>query len=74
MGLHQNASMVHQTTLQGQTNNHLKIMQPIAPNHDHEGAGALERWEERYRMLMEEDGEDKLPDTMLALRGHEEAH
>ena len=48
------------TTLQGQTNNRLRIMQPIAPKHDHEVAGAVERWEERYRMLLEEDGEEEL--------------
>ena len=58
------------TTLQGQTNNRLRIMQPIAPKHDHEVAGAVERWEERYRMLMEEEGEDELPEKykMSALK------
>ena len=58
------------TTLQGQTNNRLRIMQPIAPKHDHEVAGAVERWEERYRMLLEEDGEDELPEKykMSALK------
>ena len=50
------------TALQGQTNNRLRIMQPIAPNHDHEVAGTVEKWEERCRMLLEEDGEDELPE------------
>ena len=48
------------TTLQVQTNNRLRIMQPIAPKHDHEIAGAVERRGERYRMLMEEEGEGEL--------------
>ena len=42
------------TTLQGQTNNRLRIMQPMPPKHDHEVASAVERWEEKYRMLLEE--------------------
>ena len=56
---------VHQrftkTSLQGQKDDRLRIMQPIGPKHDHEEAGAVERWEERYRMLLEEGGEDELP-------------
>ena len=35
-------------------------MQPISPTHDHEVAGAVAQWEERYRMLLAEDGEEEL--------------
>ena len=65
MGLHQAPSVV-----QGQTNNRLRIVQPMLPKHDHEVASAVERWEEKYRMLMEEDGEDELPEKykMSALK------
>ena len=58
------------TTLQGQTSNRMRIMHPIAPKHDHEVAGADEKWEERYRMLLEEDGEDEIPEKykMSALK------
>ena len=57
-------------------------MQPIAPKQDHEVAGAVERWAERYRMLMEEDGEDELPEKYkmsvsseaVAVRRHQKAY
>ena len=48
------------TTGQGQACNRLRIMQPMLLEHDHKAAGAVERWEGRCRMLLEEDGEDKL--------------
>ena len=50
------------TTLQGQTNSRLRIMQPAPPKHDNEVAGAVERWEERFKMLLGGDGEDELPE------------
>ena len=51
------------TTLQGHvTKNRLRIMQPVAAKHDHDIAGAVEKWEERYRMLLGEDGGDELPE------------
>ena len=58
------------TTLQGQTNNRWRIRRHIAPAHDYEVAGAVERWEGRYRMLLEEDGEDEFPEryNMSALK------
>ena len=37
------------------------MMLALAPKQDYEVAGAAERWEERYSMLIEEDGEDDLP-------------
>ena len=60
MKLHQ---LFTKATLQGNTNNRLRIMQPMAPKHDHEVAGAVERWEERCMMLLEENAEDELSKT-----------
>ena len=42
----------------------------MPPKHDQEVVGAVEGWGGNYRMLMEEDGEDKLLDkyNMVGLR------
>ena len=40
------------TTLQGQTNKRLTIMQPIAPKHDHEVVGTVEL----RRAIQDDDG------------------
>ncbi len=45
-------------------------MQPEPLKHEWEVAGAIEMWEERYRQMVEENGEDELPEVykMAALR------
>ena len=53
---------VHQwfskTTQQGKVANRVKLMQPEPPKHEWEVAGAIEKWEERYRQMVEENGEE----------------
>ena len=60
-----------QTTEQGMINRRTNIMKPDLVKHDYQLAGAIERWEERYRTLVEEEGEEELPEKfrMAALRG-----
>ena len=45
-------------------------MNPVRCNHEHETSAAIERWEEIYRVLKEEDRELELPDSwkMTALQ------
>ena len=51
-------------------NRRTNIMNPDPVKHDWELAGAIEKWEERYRTLHEEEKEDCLPEKyrMAALR------
>ena len=46
-------------------------MNPPRCKHEHEISAAVEKWEERYRILKEEDREMELPDSwkMTALQG-----
>ena len=46
-------------------------MQPPKCQHEHEISAAVGRWEEKYRILKEDDREIDLPDSwkMTALRG-----
>ena len=39
------------------------VMNPEPCKHDHEIAAAVEEWEERYRILKEEDKESELPES-----------
>ena len=48
------------TTQQGKVINRVRIMQPEPPKHDYEVAGAVEKWEERYRQMVEEQGEGRI--------------
>ena len=59
-----------QTTEQGMINRRTNIMNPDPVKHDWELAGAIERWEERYRTLHEEEKDECLPEKyrMAALR------
>ena len=46
------------------------IMQPPKCTHEHQISAAIERWEEKFRALREDDREMELPDSwqMTALR------
>ena len=59
-----------QTTEQGMINRRTSIMDPDPIKQDHMLASGIERWEERYRSLVEEEKEDELPERyrMAALR------
>ena len=58
------------TTDQGRSMRRAAIMQPPKCTHEHEISAAIERWEEKYRALREDDREMELPDSwkMIALR------
>ena len=49
----------NRTTELGKTNRIIDIMRPDACKHDYEIANAIEKWEERYRRIMEEDGAEQ---------------
>ena len=65
---------VHQwynkTTELGRTNRLIGIMRPDACKHEYEIAGAVEKWEEKYRRVMDEDGAEESPERykMTALK------
>ena len=48
----------HKTTDLGMTNRRIEIMKPERCKAEWEVAGAVERWEEKYRRIKEEDGEE----------------
>ena len=48
----------------GRTNRLIGVMRPEACKHEHEIAGAIEKWEEKYRRVMEEDGAEELPEGL----------
>ena len=58
------------TTDQGRSMWRAKIMMPTKCTHEHEISGAIERWEEQYRNLCEDDRQSTLPDSykMTALK------
>ena len=58
------------TTNQGRSVRRAAIMQPPKCTHEHEISAAIERWEEKYRALRENDREMELFDSwkMTALR------
>jgi hypothetical protein len=58
------------TTDQGRSMRRAKIMMPTRCNHEYEISAAVERWEEQYRNLCEDDRESILPDSykMTALK------
>ena len=58
------------TTDLGKTNQRVDIMRPPQCKHDWEVAEAVERWEEKYRIIKEEDGDQQLPEKyrMTALK------
>ena len=58
------------TTDQGKNARRLAIMDPPQCKHDHEISQAIEEWEERYRILKDEDKESELPESwrMTALK------
>ena len=58
------------TTDQGRSMRRAAIMQPPKCTHEHEISAAIERWEEKYRALRDDDREMELPDSwkMIALR------
>ena len=58
------------TTDQGKNARRLAIMDPPQCKHDHEIPQAIEEWEERYRILKDEDKESELPESwrMTALK------
>ena len=51
------------TTGLGRTLRRMEVMKPEAVKNEWEVATAVERWEEKYRRMLQEDGEDELPDT-----------
>ena len=53
----------NKTTELGKTNRIIDVMRPDACKREHEIASAVERWEERYRRIMEEDGAEELPES-----------
>ena len=57
-------------TESGVTNRFIGIMKLEACKHDWEVAGAIEKWEESYRILSEENGVDELKESyrMVALK------
>ena len=58
------------TTQQGKVVNRAKAIQPEPPKNEWEVAGAIQKWEERYRQMVEEQGEEELLEVykMAALR------
>ena len=58
------------TTDQGKNARRLAIMDPPQCKHDYEISQAIEDWEERYRILKDEDKESALPESwrMTALK------
>ncbi len=58
------------TTDLGKTNQRIDIMRPPQCKHDWEVAEAVEKWEEKYRIVKEEDGDQELPEKyrMTALK------
>ena len=58
------------TTAQGRSLRRAAIMNPTKCKHEHDISAAIEKWEERYRVLKEEDIELELPDSwkMTALQ------
>ena len=59
------------TTAQGKSLRRAAIMNPARCKHEHEISAAIEKWEERYRILKEDDRELELPDSyrMTAIHG-----
>ncbi len=59
----------YKTTDLGKTNQRIEIMKPKQSKHEREVATAVERWEERCRIMKVEDGEE-LPEKyrMTALK------
>ena len=51
------------TTAQGKSMRRSAIMTPTRCKHEHEISAAIEKWEEKYRILKEEDKELELPDS-----------
>ena len=51
------------TTAQGRSVRRAGIMNPARCKQEHEISAAIERWEGRYRILKEDDGELELPDS-----------
>lgn len=51
------------TTAQGKSLRRSAIMTPTRCKHEHEISSAIEKWEEKYRILKEEDKELDLPDS-----------
>ena len=51
------------TTDQGKNNRRMLVMNPEPCKYDHEIAAAVEEWEERYRILKEEDKESELSES-----------
>ena len=49
------------TTDQGRSMRRAAIMQPPKCVHEHDISAAIERWEEKYRALREDDWEMELP-------------
>lgn len=59
------------TTAQGKSLRRAAIMNPARCKQEHEISAAIEKWEERYRILKEDDRELELPDSykMTAIHG-----
>ena len=55
--------MVHQDYRTRKEAQESGIMNPPRCKHEHEISGAIERWEERYRMVQKDDKELELPDS-----------
>ena len=52
----------NKTTEQGKNNRRTMIMSPETCKWEHEIVGAIEEWEEKYRILIDEDQNSKLPE------------